>query len=124
LLGGSQVQQKMTATRSFDCIAERELEYRASPDVPVQKAIVRLGRPYFDPPPPGEEESNSGSWIGPFEIEIEGGNVWSSYAGGMDAVQALQLAMVRIGLDLKHLYPGEFTIEGGQAETGFPTSTT
>ena len=107
---------------TFDCIAERELEYREKPDATPCKAIVRLARPYFVPPPAGEEEETSGSWIGPFEIEIEGGNVRSSYAGGMDAVQAIQLAMVRIGLDLKHLYPGEFTIEGGQAETGFPTS--
>ena len=113
----------MSATTTFDCIAERELEYRERPDGSPRKAIVRMGRPYFAPPPPGEEEWNSGSWIGPFEIEIEGGNVRSSYAGGMDAVQALQLAMVMVGLDLKHLYPGEFTIEGGQAETGFPTGT-
>lgn len=119
--------RKMTTTTpTFDCIAERELEYRATPDGPVQKAIVRLGRPYYEAPPPGEEDSQWGRWVGPFEIEIEGGAVRSSSRTyGMDAVQALQLAMVMIGLDLEHLYPGEFNIEGGNGgETGFPTTTT
>ena len=114
----------MTTTHtSFDCIAERELEYRATPDAPVQKAIVRLGRPYFVPPPPGEENSLWGHWVGPFEIEIEGGQVRSSQTSGMDAIQALQLAMEMIGLDLRHTYPGQFTIAGGNADPGFPALT-
>ena len=123
LFGGLRPQQKMTTTSpTFDCIAERALEYRATPNAPVQKAIVRLGKPYFEAPPPGEEDSQWGRWVGPFEIQIEGGEVRSSQTYGMDAIQALQLAMAMIGLDLKHLYPGEFTIEGGNSETGFPTS--
>lgn len=114
----------MTTTNpTFECIAERGLEYRATPDGPMQKAIVRLGKPYFVPPPPGEEESLWGHWVGPFEIAVEGMALRSSNAQGMDAVQALQLAMVRIGLDLQHTFPGQFAIEGGNGgETGFPTA--
>lgn len=109
----------------FDCIAERELEYRATPGGRVQKAIVRLGRPYFEPPPPEEVDFNSGSWVGPFEVEVDEVGVRSSQAYGVDAVQALQLPMVRIGLDLQHTYPGQFAIEGGNGgETGFPIAVT
>jgi hypothetical protein len=112
----------IATTPTFDCIAERELEYRETPEAPAVKAIVRVGRPYFAPPAPGEEDWNSGAWVGPFEIVIEGKEVRSSHAHGEDAVQALQLAMVRIGLTLQHLYPGYFT-QDGHAEIGFPTST-
>ncbi len=108
----------------FDCIAERELEYRATPDARIQKATIRLGRPYFVPPPPGEEESQWGHWVGAFEIVVEVEEVRSSQTYGMDAIQALQLALVMIGLDLEHTYPGKFTLEGGNSETGFPESTT
>jgi hypothetical protein len=113
-----------TTTTTFDCIAERELEYREKTDVPPCKAVVRLGRPYFDPPPPGQEGWNSGNWVGPFEIAVEGKTVRSSRAFGADAIQALQLAMVHVGLDLQQCYPGQFTLQGGQSETGFPSSTT
>jgi len=41
----------------------------------------------------------------------------------MDAIQALQLAMEMIGLDLRHTYPGQFTIAGGNADPGFPALT-
>lgn len=114
----------MTTNPTFDCIASRELEYREKPDAPVKKAIVRLGRPYFVPPPPGEEESQWGHWAGPFEIEIEGEGIRSEQTEGTDGIQAVQLAMFRAGLALRHLYPGQFTIEGGNSETGFPTSAT
>lgn len=108
---------------TFDCIAERELEYREKPDGPILKAIVRVGRPYFEAPLPEEADSNSGSWVCPFEIIVEGKDVRSSQAYGMDAVQALQLAMVKVGLDLQHTFPGQFAIEGGNGgETGFPTT--
>jgi len=110
-------------TTTFDCIAERELEYREKPDAPIRKAIVRLGRPYFAPPPPGEEAWNSGAWVAPFEIEIEGGSVRSSQAYGADSIQALQLAMVHIGQTLTLLYPGRFT-QDGHPEIGFLTTTT
>jgi hypothetical protein len=112
----------MTTTTTFDCVAERELEYRATPDAPIQKAIVRIGRPYFVPPPTGQEEEIWGHWVGAFEIEVEGIGTRSEQAEGMDGVQALQLAMFRVGLALRHLYPGEFTIGGG-GDPGFPTST-
>ena len=111
-----------TTSPTFDCIAERKLEYRENPDGAARKAIVRLGRPYFEAPPPGAEDSQWGHWVGPFEIEIEGGAVRSSQTYGMDAIQALQLAMVMIGLDLQHIHPGQFSIEGGNGgDTGFPT---
>lgn len=112
----------MTVNSTFDCIAERELEYRATPDASVKKAIVRLGRPYFVPPPAGEEESQWGHWAGPFEIEIEGEAIRSELTEGTDGIQALQLAMFRAGLALRHLFPGQFTIEGGDCATGFPES--
>ncbi len=112
-----------TTTTTFDCIGVRELEYREKPDAPSCKAIVRLGRPYFDPPPPEEEEWNSGTWVGPFEIVIEGKAVRSSRAFGADAIQALQLALVHVMLDLQQIYPGQFTMDG-HPELGFPTSTT
>ena len=110
-------------TPAFDCIAERTLEYREKPDAPPCKAIVRMGRPYFDSPPPEEEDWNSGAWVGPFEIVIEGKAVRSSRAFGADAIQALQLALVHIGFDLQYHYPGQFT-QDGHPELGFPTSTT
>ena len=111
-----------TTAYVFDCIAERELEYRETPDSTFRKAIVRLGRPYFVPPPAGEEGETAGHWVGPFEIEIEGEGVRALQTEGTDAIQALQLAMVRIGLTLAHLYPGQFTMDG-EPYTGFPTST-
>ena len=114
----------ITTTPTFDCIAERELEYRATPDGPIQKATIRLGKPYFVPPPSGEEEEISGHWVGAFEIEIAGEGIRSLQTEGTDGIQALQLAMVRIGLTLRYLYPGQFTLEGGNSETGFPESTT
>ena len=110
------------ANPTFECIAERELEYREKPDCAPRKAIVRLGRPYFEPPPAEEAAVNSGSWVGPFEIEVDGVGIRSSQAYGMDGVQALHLAMVKVGLDLHHTYPGQFNIEGGHGgESGFPS---
>ena len=110
-------------TPAFDCIAERTLEYRETPDATSRKAIVRMGRPYFVPPPPGAEDCEWGTWVGPFEIAVEGRAVRSSCAFGADAIQALQLALVHIGLDLQYHHPGQFT-QDGHTEIGFPTSST
>jgi hypothetical protein len=115
-----------TTAYVFDCIGERELEYREKPDALPVRAIVRLGKPCYVAPPPGEEEEINEYWIGPFEIVIEGKEVRSSHAYGGDGIQALQLALYHIGLELQHLYPGQFTMEGqpdGPPELGFPTST-
>ncbi len=110
----------MTTTNpSFDGIAKRTLEYRATPDGPVKKATVRLGRQYFVSPPPGHEGEIWGHWAGPFQIEIDGEGIRSEQAEGTDGMQALHLAMFRAGLARERLYPGQVAIEGGRGgETG------
>ncbi|TKC95253.1 DUF6968 family protein [Polyangium fumosum] len=111
----------MTATPpiGLDPIAERELEYRDTPDAPVRKAVIRIGRPRHVPPPPGEEDLTADYWVCPYEITIEEGNVRSSHAYGADSIQALQLAISKIGVELRHLFPGHFTMDGN-SEIGFP----
>jgi len=110
----------MTATVPIvlDSIAERELEYRDRVDAPVRKAIIRIGRPRLVPPPPGDEDVRADDWVCPYEIEIEGEHVRSSHAYGADSIQALQLAFSKIGIELQHLYPGRFTMDG-HPEIGF-----
>jgi len=102
----------------LDSIAERELEYQETNDVPVRKAIIRIGRPQYVPPPPSDEDVTADYWVCPYEIAVEGGDVRSLHAYGADSFQALQLAISKIGIELRHLYPGRFTMDGS-SEIGF-----
>lgn len=60
----------------------------------TDKVVVAIGKP--QPFNEGEE------YFCPYSIECVG-HKKVSYAGGMDAVQALQLTMRKIGTDLAHL---------------------
>lgn len=75
-----------------DVIAERTLE-AGKPGTDGAKEIrVRLGRPFSDPDPEGD-------WICPVQIlglgDEEIANVY-----GIDAIQALTLALQKVGIDL------------------------
>src|SRR5689334_1781214 len=102
----------------LDSIAERELEYEETIGAPVRKAIIRIGRPQHVPPPPSDEDVTADYWVCPYEIAIEGGDVRALHAYGADSIQALQLALSKIGVELRHLYPGRFTMDGSP-EIGF-----
>lgn len=108
-----------TTTIALDCIAERELEYRDTSTGPVRKAIIRIGRPLHVPPPPGDEEVTSDYWVCPYEVAIEGAPARSLHVYGADSIQSLQLAFSKIGVELRHLFPGQFTMDGS-SDIGFP----
>jgi hypothetical protein len=100
----------------MDPIAVRELEAHAA-DGSVRPIIVRFGRPEPDPLPGGD-------WRCPFQIAgTRNGGV--QFAFGVDAVQALQLAFVAVGVLL-------FAADGPRqritwldtADLGFPEPTT
>ena len=89
-------------------IAVRKLK---AGDEPI---VVTIGRP--------EPFEGGDDFYCPYSIEFLGKKK-VSYAGGMDAVQALQLTMKKIGVDLSHLKtppdkPATWLDEPGQ--TGFP----
>lgn len=89
-------------------IAVRSLKAGAEP------VVVTIGKP--------EPFEDGGDFYCPYSIEFLGKKK-VSYAGGMDAVQALQLTMKKIGVDLAHLKtpadsPVTWLDELG--ETGFP----
>ncbi|MDI1444135.1 hypothetical protein [Polyangium sp. 6x1] len=60
-------------------------------------------------------------WVCPYEITIEGENVRSLHAYGADSIQALQLAISKVGSELQCFYPGHFTMDGS-SEIGFPVA--
>ena len=90
-------------------IAVRKLE------MGTEDVIVVIGRPQ-----PFDDEQD---FYCPYSIEW-GGQKKLSYAAGMDAVQALQLAMKKIGSDLAHLSKSRGTsiawLSDTPNDTGFP----
>lgn len=75
-----------------DVIAERVLEARKPGSDAVTEVRVRVGRPIPEPDPDGD-------WICPVQIVGLGdGEVASVY--GIDAIQALLLALQKVGSDL------------------------
>ena len=80
----------------------------------AQSIVVTIGKP--------QPFEGGGDFYCPYSIEFQG-KTRIGYAGGVDAVQALQLAMKKIGVDLAHLKtppdsPITWLDEVGQ--TGFP----
>jgi len=80
-----------------------------------KRVIVKIGKP--------EKFPDSSDYYCPYQI-IGLGNEKARYAAGVDAVQALQLALKMIGADLytsKEARIGSLVWEGGcKGELGFP----
>lgn len=81
----------------------------------AEEVIVTIGKPQlFDD---GED------YFCPYSIEYAG-QKRVSYAGGMDAVQALQLAMKKVGTDLAHIARSQGIpiswLPDTPGDTGFP----
>ena len=99
-----------------DIIAVREF-YLTENDEPNRIVKVSLGKPKAFP--------DSGGYYCPFQISGAGAeNI--KYAAGVDAIQALQLAMVMIGATLQFLnreLEGRLRWEGSsEGDFGFPSS--
>ncbi|MDM2402077.1 hypothetical protein PP613_23370 [Mycobacteroides abscessus] len=89
-------------------IAERVLESGRGTQV-----TVKLGAPHpFDGHDPGQ------GWYCPFRVEGINDQPWASFAGGVDSVQALMLALARIGDFLNSHADLELTF-AGQQDLGF-----
>jgi hypothetical protein len=90
-------------------IGERELVDARS----GKHVVVRIGvpRPF----------SEDGGWYCPYEIHTEQPRV--SYAAGLDAIQALQLVMRKIGFEIQILneQTGGTLEWNGEQDLGFPT---
>lgn len=79
--------------RLGEVVAERRLEWAGGG--PADGVVVRIGRPVPDPEPGGD-------WLCPVQIVgIHSGAVRAAY--GVDAVQALVLALWMIDIDLRAL---------------------
>jgi hypothetical protein len=75
---------------AFDLIAEGLLTNKSTG---VEREIkVQIGRPHMEA---------VGAWLCPFKITGQGIDQ-SKYAGGVDAIQAIQLAFVMIAAVLQH----------------------
>lgn len=83
----------------------------------AERIVVTIGKPR-----PFEDGND---YYCPFSIE-HAGKRSISYAGGMDAVQALQLAMKKIGMDLEHIGRQRGLqiswVADTPGDTGFPSS--
>jgi len=97
-----------------EVIAERKLRL-AQRDGRVTTITVKLGKPLEFPDETG--------FYAPFQI-IGVGSEKAKYAGGVDGIQALQLAMKMIGAYLNAIreeQAAELTWEGGDnGDVGFP----
>jgi hypothetical protein len=103
-------------TEIEDVIAERRLYLEGQPDTDIR---IRVGRPQKAPSPTAD-----GFVLCPFQI-LGIGTEKVRCAGGVDAVQALQLVMEMIGaelhLKLNRQYSGKLRWEAGkQTDLGFP----
>lgn len=90
-------------------IADRKLMMGAD------EVVVTIGKP--------QAFNDDEDYYCPYSIE-HGGRRKMSYAGGMDAVQALQLAMKKIGVDLAALAKAQGVsidwLPDTPGDTGFP----
>jgi hypothetical protein len=100
----------------FDSVAERDLEFIGAANRLERKAKVRLGRPFLIAP---EDANSAECWAAPYEIAIEGEDVYASFAFGEDSLQAFQLAERGIGATLRYSFQGEFRWFG-DPNLGFP----
>ncbi len=83
----------MSAASEIMVIAERVIRYRTDdPASPEAEMRVRLHRPELD--------AATGAWRCAYEIDAP--YAFRSAAHGHDAVQALVLALTKIGIDLAH----------------------
>jgi hypothetical protein len=103
--------------RLDEIIATRRLYLDGDPDVTVQ---ILLGRPQASP-----ISSNDGFMLCPYQI-LGIGDQKVRCAGGVDAFQALQLAMEMIGselyIKLNPRHDGKLRWEAGEAnDLGFPS---
>lgn len=79
-----------------DVIAERELGVASSPP---RRLVVRIGKPF---------QHEAGDWACETQIEgLRNGRVYQTF--GVDAIQALQLALERVRIDLR--FSGEPIVE-------------
>jgi hypothetical protein len=69
-------------------------------------------------PRPFDDHTQRTGWYCPFRVEDIDGQPWINYAGGMDGVQALVLALVRIGEYLSSRTDLELTLDGSK-DLGF-----
>lgn len=99
-----------------EIIAERRLSSKAE-DGLTGEVLVLLGKPRPFPDAP------YGDYYCPYQISGVGSEKVSG-AGGVDAFQAMQLAMVAIGSTLEYLqktYKVDLTWNDGSTDLGFPT---
>ena len=94
--------------QTFEVIAERNLTFDS--DGTERVVTVQIGRPYVEP---------DGAWFCPFNV-IGLLSEGTRRAGGVDAVQALQLALVMIGAELSSA--SNSLKWDGEPSTGFPAS--
>lgn len=94
---------------AFDIIAERYLTL--SSNAAERSVRIKIGRPY---------EESDGAHFCPYQI-IGIGSETIRRAGGVDAIQALQLALVMIGADLAGY--SQFLKWNESVYLGFPKST-
>lgn len=102
------------AQQLTDVIAERMLEARQPGSDTVTEVRVLVGRPFPDPAPDGD-------WICPVQI-LGVGDEKIADVYGIDAIQALMLALRKAGIDLAAA--GRRGLElrwlDGLADLGFP----
>ncbi len=94
---------------TLEVIAERNLTLDS--DGTEEVLTVQIGRPYYVEP--------DGVWFCPFNV-IGLLPKGTRRAGGVDAIQALQLALVMIGAELST--SSKSLKWGGEPSTGFPAS--
>lgn len=91
-----------------DIVAERI--YRVEESDPPETVTVRLGRP--------KKRASDGLFVCGAEID-EGGRIWVRYMEGVDGIEALKLALMVIGTDLRHIYDqldGKLSWQNGQCK--------
>lgn len=95
-----------------ELLAEREYEASDGRGGAPRTVVLRIGRPRPDTRPGGD-------WVCPFQI-IGLGNDDVMAVGGVDAVQALHLAMAMAGARLAHPPRGTTITWLGEADLGLP----
>jgi hypothetical protein len=105
----SELDEKV-AGGGFEVVAERAL--KAAIDEKVLDVQVRFGKPILHP---------EGDWVCPYQIIGIGSQTWR-WIGGIDAVEALQLAMYAAGADLSRNSKGTKLTFLDDSDLGFPSS--
>jgi hypothetical protein len=104
----------------LELIAERKLELQ-EPSGATRPVVVRIGKPVF-------VARDGGHWNTPYEIDglESAGHLYASSAFGEDAVQALVLALEKIGAELAFYAQRHGTLSwlGLPGDHGFPRAQT